>query len=414
LAEAELAQELSHDLHTRYIDRQLKKAEAEVRKEHAAMRKISGAWSGMGALEVFRGWRKWARREAKRRAKDVFCAQRDELKWAADCVAALELAQWTVDKYDKYTDEWSDEPYWIHRETGVTVWDEPSVEALLPPGMAEKFPERLVIEDERTWLRIKDEQAEAKRMELKEGLEEYSDSEDETRTLVTEGLSDDEEEGWSSGSGSSEEDEQTVATQLSDDESTKFTKGTSITVHTRETDDMSDEEEKKVEESSSDSDDSDDLRWEPDNTRFIKAEDALAVLRIDAETAEVDDDEERQKRRDDAHAEALERCRMRRRIVFNPKTYVPPVPVKHYQAMARGEMRENKVFGTNFEDGEVLPETEEDVFQMVGFDPQKDDYNPGEMTKMAREADKLCRKFKIGDYDPRRQREEESDSDEDD
>jgi hypothetical protein len=100
LAEAELAQELSHDLHTRYIDKQLKKAEAEVRKEHAAMRKISGAWSGMGALEVFRGWRKWARREAKRRAKDVFCAQRDELKWAADCVAALELAQWTVDKYE--------------------------------------------------------------------------------------------------------------------------------------------------------------------------------------------------------------------------------------------------------------------------------------------------------------------------
>ena len=41
---------------------------------------------------------------------------------------------------------------------------------------------------------------------------------------------------------------------------------------------------------------------------------------------------------------------------------------------------------------------------MIGFDPQKE-YNPGEMTKMAREADKLCRKFKIGDYDPRRQRE---------
>ena len=99
-----------------------------------------------------------------------------------------------------------------------------------------------------------------------------------------------------------------------------------------------------------------------------------------------DDEEERQKRRDDAHAEALERCRMRRRIVFNPKTYIPPVPVKHYQAMARGEMRENKKFGTNFEDGEVLPETEEDVFQTIGFDPQKE-YNPGEMTKMAREAD---------------------------
>ena len=73
-------------------------------------------------------------------------------------------------RYDKFVDEWSDEPYWVHRETQVTVWDEPNVEALLPPGMAAKFPERLVIEDERTWLRIKDEQAEAKRMELKDCL----------------------------------------------------------------------------------------------------------------------------------------------------------------------------------------------------------------------------------------------------
>ena len=43
-----------------------------------------------------------------------------------------------------------------------------------------------------------------------------------------------------------------------------------------------------MEESSSDSDDSDDLRWEQDATRFIKAEDALAIV------AERDDEEERQ------------------------------------------------------------------------------------------------------------------------
>ena len=218
------------------------------------MRKISGAWSGMGALEGLRGWRKWARREAKRRAKDVFCAQRDELKWAADCVAALELAQWTVDKVrlgvpscgGAFVDEchhlttWvvsfsslraSSSTGWTHRETGVTVWDEAVGRSVAAPwhgayrgvlclvlprphrrrgarrhrrdrvdgvslrATARRWPRsfpkvswRLVIEDERTWLRIKDEQAEAKRMELKEGLEEYSDSENETRTMVTEGL----------------------------------------------------------------------------------------------------------------------------------------------------------------------------------------------------------------------------------
>ena len=87
----------------------------------------------------------------------------------------------------------------------MTVWDEPSV-SVATPGHGGKVSGRLC-EDERTWLGIKDEQTEAKRMELKEGLEEYSDSEDETRPLVTEGLSDD-EGGWSSAS-SGEEDEQT-------------------------------------------------------------------------------------------------------------------------------------------------------------------------------------------------------------
>lgn len=405
LAEAELAEELSHDLHRRHTDKQLVKAEKQVKEEHVAMRRIQAAWGGMGALEVFRAWRKWAKKSVKRRTKDKFCAQRDELKWAADCVAALELAQWTIAKYVHYVDEWSDEPYWVHSETNVTVWDEPTIIKLLPEGMAEKFPARLDIDDERTWGRIKDDQGEAQRMALKE--DESESSEEETRTLMTEESSED--ESWDSASSSSQEE-----TILDDDESTLVTKRTAITVHTKETGENSDDEEVVVKEESESDEDSDDLKWETGVQ--TTAVDALAVLRIDAQTAHDPDDlrrrdeEERVKRREEAHDVALERCRMRRRIVFNPKTYLPPVPIKTYQAMARGELQENKVFGTDFDEGEVLPETEKDVMQMVGFDASKD-YNPGEMTKFAREAEKLCRKYRIGDYATGRAAESSDDSD---
>ena len=186
----ELAQELSHDLHTRYIDKQLKKAEAEVRKRGGDA-EDSGAWSGMG---LWGGPRveEWARREAnaERRTSSVPSATNQVGRGLR---RGLELAQWTVGKYDKFVDEWIDEAYWTHRESGVTVWDELNVGALLPPGMAEKFPERLVIED-RTNLPRSGRQAEA-RMELKEGLE---DADGRRDADAGDGrASDDEEEGGS-------------------------------------------------------------------------------------------------------------------------------------------------------------------------------------------------------------------------
>ena len=65
----------------------------------------------------------------------------------------------------------------------------------------------------------------------------------------------------------------------------------------------------------------------------------------------------------DAGAAACAACRVQPEDVYTSSTR------EALPAMARGGMRRTK-FGTNFEDGEVA-ETEEDVFQMIGFDPQK-------------------------------------------
>ena len=160
----ELAEELAVDLIKRYTAKQLEKAEADIRDEHEKMRKISSAWQGLGALEVLRAWHKWAKAQGRRRDRDHWHSQRDKLRWSADCVAALELAHWTLSKFEPCVEEWSDTPYWRHVETGAVVWEEPTIENLLPPDMQKKFPPELDARDPRSWERVLEEQAMAQRL----------------------------------------------------------------------------------------------------------------------------------------------------------------------------------------------------------------------------------------------------------
>ena len=85
------------------------------------MRKISSAWQGLGAIEMFRAWRKWCRREVRRRQRDHWHSKRDELRWSADCVAAIQMAHWNLDKFEEGHDRWSDQPFWTHSETGAVL-----------------------------------------------------------------------------------------------------------------------------------------------------------------------------------------------------------------------------------------------------------------------------------------------------
>ena len=69
----ELAEELAVDLVKRYTSKEMAKAEKVIREEHEKMRKISAAWAGLGVHDVFKGWKKYTRREVRRRARDEPC-----------------------------------------------------------------------------------------------------------------------------------------------------------------------------------------------------------------------------------------------------------------------------------------------------------------------------------------------------
>ena len=69
------------------------------------------------------------------------------------------MVRWNLDKYVKCHDEWSDLPYWKHLETDNVVWEEPTFDLLLPPGMAAKFPPDLPIDDPHGWEEVLTDQA---------------------------------------------------------------------------------------------------------------------------------------------------------------------------------------------------------------------------------------------------------------
>ena len=78
---------------------------------------------------------------------------------------------------------------------------------------------------------------------------------------------------------------------------------------------------------------------------------------------------------------------------------MPPVPSRTEKAAAAGAALASKLFGGGRD--ENAPTTEEEVMEMVGFDHAKlKDYTNHEMTVMAKKAQKLCKKYRIGEYAP--------------
>ncbi|KAH8053274.1 hypothetical protein JL720_14755 [Aureococcus anophagefferens] len=289
--------------------KEMAKAEKVIREEHEKMRKISAAWAGLGVHDVFKGWKKYTRREVRRRARDKWASRcveiksstrlqshwlistrasrKDELQWAADCVAAIELAHWNLDKFEKCHDEWSDLPFWRHTETDGIVWDEPTFENLLPPGMQARFhdlPPSLLTGDEPP----------------------PSPGEDGAAVVVAG------EAGTADG-----------------------------------------DEAEEVESESEDSDEPELLVWDEDEAPLPATRDALALLKLeqatirDPEALRLRGDEEKARRLEDASGQ---RSAHARKIKFNPKKYKEHKETAAEKAIKAAKGALSNLFGTNTDD----------------------------------------------------------------
>ncbi|KAH8095105.1 hypothetical protein JL720_2381 [Aureococcus anophagefferens] len=378
----ELAEELAVDLVKRYTSKEMAKAEKVIREEHEKMRKISAAWAGLGVHDVFKGWKKYTRREASRK---------DELQWAADCVAAIELAHWNLDKFEKCHDEWSDLPFWRHTETDGIVWDEPTFENLLPPGMQARFPHDLPVDDPHGWEEVLTEQALAQH-----GGDVDVDLSSESASEAFTDLSSD-HGGDEDGSGDLEQ-----PSLLTGDEPppSPGEDGAAVVV-AGEAGTADGDEAEEVESESEDSDEPELLVWDEDEAPLPATRDALALLKLeqatirDPEALRLRGDEEKARRLEDAREGALERARMRRKIKFNPKKYKEHKETAAEKAIKAAKGALSNLFGTNTDD---RPETEQEVMARTGFQPGVN-YTDAELTVFAKQAARLCKKYGISEHD---------------
>ena len=144
------------------------------------------------------------------------------------------------------------------------------------------------------------------------------------------------------------------------------------------------------------------LVWQGDEAVLPAAKDALALLALehatirDPEQLRMREDEEKLRRLEEAREGAAERARMRRKIKFNPKVY----KVYKETAAERAMKAAKNVFGNIFGGGDDAdrPETEQEVMAMTGFQPGVN-YTDAELTVFAKQAARLCKKYKISEHD---------------
>merc|ERR1711865_83128 len=98
-------------------------------------------WSGMDRKIIFDKWRDFALASyERRRLQNMQARKRKELEHSGKH-ALLELAKWELSKFDKGFDEFSDQPFWKHSDTGKIVMKQPAVNDFVPEEFILPIPE---------------------------------------------------------------------------------------------------------------------------------------------------------------------------------------------------------------------------------------------------------------------------------
>ncbi|GMI08986.1 hypothetical protein TrVE_jg11434 [Triparma verrucosa] len=132
--------ELMVDLKRQYVERESYRARKKVKMEHIKLRKIMGAWTGLGLRENFDEWKVWTKHRVRQRRRDIRKKNRENRFQYEQEMANKDFAVWNLNKWQRNWDEYNDLPYWVHNVTGESTYDEPDIEAYIPKGWVEPDP----------------------------------------------------------------------------------------------------------------------------------------------------------------------------------------------------------------------------------------------------------------------------------
>merc|ERR1711865_105302 len=137
----EVVKELLGVAKKQYIEDKAEEARKEVLHTNQVMRKVMANWSGMDRKIIFDKWRDFALASyERRRLQNMQARKRKELEHSGKH-ALLELAKWELGKFEKGFDEFSDQPFWKHSDTGKIVMKQPVVHDFVPENFILPVPE---------------------------------------------------------------------------------------------------------------------------------------------------------------------------------------------------------------------------------------------------------------------------------
>jgi hypothetical protein len=130
----EIQQELEHETYHTHISNAGATARREAERQFYVIGKIRNQWKGLGVEVCFLGWKKYTRDKTKRDKADLRATFRlENKKFQADLInyriAEAQLLMWK-----KYSDVYTDEPFWKHWQSQETIWVKPNIEDFVPNG----------------------------------------------------------------------------------------------------------------------------------------------------------------------------------------------------------------------------------------------------------------------------------------
>ena len=114
------------EIRREYIDQEVETKVISVKQENEHVKRFAKKWVGNTVEDIFEGWRKLVRLSSKQRRQKARARLREERRIYENDIAAYEMKNLQLTKYDEMYDQYNDLPVWVHRDSKETLYDKPT------------------------------------------------------------------------------------------------------------------------------------------------------------------------------------------------------------------------------------------------------------------------------------------------
>mmetsp|Transcript_38801 Transcript_38801/g.90243 ORF Transcript_38801/g.90243 Transcript_38801/m.90243 type:complete len:230 (-) Transcript_38801:235-924(-) len=132
--ESKKVKHLIMNVETEFVEREVSTSRKKTMRNNETYRKVMLRWLDLCLYERFDAWKSWTKERLVQKRREVRAANQLARINYEDSLAYIVLANDKLQKWTEHWDDFNDMPFWVHGDTGETVWEEPVLELYLPEG----------------------------------------------------------------------------------------------------------------------------------------------------------------------------------------------------------------------------------------------------------------------------------------